>query len=132
MNATTTPWYDYDYAIIRVVPRVHLCTFANVGVVLHARTAHFLDARLHLDGDLLRTLCPQIDLPIVERYLEAYRRVCAGGDGAGAIGLLPPSERFHWLTAPRSALMQCSEVRAGRTHDPEATLEHLFDVHVTR
>lgn len=125
-----TTWHDYDYAIVRVVPQVQLCTFVNVGVVLHARTAHFIDTRLHLDGGRLQAVCPGVDLPLVKRYLDAYARVCAGGGDAGPIGLLPPSERFHWLTAPRSAVLQCSEVRAGRTSDPAATLAHLFELHV--
>lgn len=130
MSTKPPVWHDYDYAIVRVVPQVHLCTFVNAGVVLHARTARFLDARFHLDPERLALLCPDVDLPMVERYLDAYRLVCAGGTGAGPIGLLPPSERFHWMTAPRSAVLQCSEVRAGRTSDPAATLEHLFDIYV--
>jgi hypothetical protein len=124
------PWHDYDYAIVRVVPQVHLCTFLNVGVVLHARTAGFLGGRFHLDDAPLLGLCADVDLPLVARYLDAYRRICEGGAGAGPIGLLPPSERFHWLTAPRSAVLQPSDVHAGRTADPQATLDHLFAMHV--
>ena len=123
----TAPWTDYDYAIVRIVPRVHLGTFLNVGVVLHARTAHFLDVRLHLDSARLAPLCPDtLDGDLVERHLAAYAQVCRGGADAGPIGLLPPSERFHWLTAPRSAVLQTSPIHAGRTTDPETTLEELF------
>ena len=121
---------DYDYAIVRVVPRVHLCTFVNVGVVLHARTARFLDARFALDRDLLAHVCPSVDFDLVERYLGAFERVCHGAQDAGPIALLPPSERFHWLTTPRSAVLQPSEVHAGRTRDPQVTLEQLFTMHV--
>ena len=119
-------WVDYDYAIVRAVPHVHLCTFVNVGVVLHARTSRYLDLVFSLAFHRWDTL----DLDLLLRYLEAYQRVCHGGADAGPIGLLPPSERFHWLTAPRSAVLQTSEVRTGRTCTPEATLNHLFDAHV--
>ena len=131
MNATAPVWHDYDYAIVRVVPHVHLCTFVNVGVVLHARTARYLGARFHLNPARLDAVCPGADAPLVERYLDAYRRVCTGGADAGPIGLLPPSERFHWMTAPRSAVLQCSELHAGRTPDLAATLDHLFAMHVS-
>lgn len=130
MSAPSPVWHDYDYAIVRVVPQVHLCTFVNAGVVLHARTAGFLDVRLRFDPERIAVVCPGADLVLVERYLDGYRRVCAGGAAAGPIGLLPPSERFHWLTAPRSAVLQCSDVHAGRTTDPAATLDHLFALHV--
>ena len=123
--ASDVRWFDYDYAIVRVVPRVHLDAFVNVGVVLHARTSRYLD--LLFSPDLDR--CGTLDADLLRRHLEAYRRVCHGGADAGPIGLLPPSERFHWITAPRSAVLQTSEVRTGRTSDPETTLRHLFDVH---
>ena len=127
---STSPWIDYDYAIVRVVPQVHLCTFLNVGVVLHARTARFLDTRFQVDAARLRTLCPTLDLELLDRYLTAYRHVCHGTDDAGPLGLLPPSERFHWLTAPRSTVLQTSEVHTGRTRDPATTLARLFTTHV--
>ncbi|MDX1546129.1 MAG: DUF3037 domain-containing protein [Rhodothermales bacterium] len=123
-------WIDYDYAVVRVVPRVHLCTFQNVGVVLHARTARFLDVRLFLQRSRLASLCASLDVELLERYLDAYRRVSDGGAEAAPIGLLTPSERFHWLTAPRSTVVQTSDVHAGRTRDPEVTLEQLFKAHV--
>ncbi len=129
-RAPHTDWIDYDYALVRVVPHVHLCTFATVGVVLHARTAGFLEGRFHLDRPRLNALCPGLDFDLLERYLDAYRSICQGSAGAGPIGLLPASERFHWLTAPRSAVLQPSEVHAGRTHNPAATLEDLFKAHV--
>ena len=122
-------WFDYDYAIVRVVPHVHLCTFVNVGVVLHARTARYLGLRLASDLDRLG-FRGAVDPALLRRYFEAYERVSRGGAEAGPIGLLPPSERFHWLTAPRSAVLQTSEVRTGRTQAPEATLRHLFEMHV--
>ena len=127
---TPPDWIDYDYAVVRVVPRVHLGTFQNVGVVLHARTARYLDVRLFLHRSRLSALSAQLDVELLERYLDAYRRVCLGVPETAPIGLLPPSERFHWLTAPRSTVLQTSEVHAGRTRDPEETLEQLFTTHV--
>lgn len=126
----TAGWTDYDYAIVRIVPHVHLGVFAAAGVVLHARTARFLGIRVHLDAPRLHTLGAAFDLARLRRYLEAYERVSAGGPEAGPIGVLPPSERFHWLTAPRSAVLQTSPVRAGRTRDPAAELDRLFALYV--
>jgi len=134
MSATppppTLPWFDYDYAVVRLVPRVYLGTFHNVGVVMHARTAGFLEARLHIDRDRLAACCPTLDVDVSTRYLNAYQRICQGARGAGPIALLPPSERFLWLTMTRSAVLQTSHVHAGRTHNLHHTLERLFQQHV--
>lgn len=125
-----TDWVDYDYAIVRVVPQVHCCAFVNAGVILHARTAAFLGARVHLDRDRLAALAA-VDRDLVARYLAAYRRVCDGADGSGPIGRLPRSERFHWLTAARSTVVQTSPVHGGRTRNPDRTLDALFAQYVT-
>lgn len=122
----STPTHDYDYATVRIVPCVHREDFVTVGVVLHARTAGFLAARLRRDTDWLATRCPALDVAMLDRYLDAYERVAQGGAEGGPVGLYPPSERFHWLTAPRSAAIQTSPVHTGRTADPAATLDHLF------
>lgn len=124
MSATST--YEYDYATVRVVPCVHRGDFATVGVVLHARQARFLAARLCRDAEWLAARCPSLDAALLDRFLDAYARVAEGGPEAGPVGLYPPSERFHWLTAPRSAVLQTSTVHTGRTTDPAATLDHLF------
>lgn len=118
--------HDYDYATVRVVPCVHREDFVTVGVVLHARTAGFLAARLRRDADWLAARCPGLDAEMLDRYLDAYERVAQGGAEGGPVGRYPPSERFHWLTAPRSAAVQTSPVHTGRTADPAATLDHLF------
>jgi hypothetical protein len=126
---TTAPdsgWIDYDYAIIRVVPLVHVCSFRNIGVVLHARQAGVLDARIGYDAERLAEHCRGVDLAMLARYTEAYLRVVRGGSDAAPIGLLPPSERFHWLTAPRSAVLQTSDVHPGRARDLTVELERLF------
>lgn len=122
--------HDYDYAAVRLVPCVAREAFVTVGVVLHARQAGFLDARLRREPEWLRAACPGLDPDLAARYLAAFERVARGGPEAGPIGLLPPSERFHWLTAPRSAALQTSAVHTGRTADPAATLEHLFRSYV--
>ena len=119
--------FDYDWAVVRLVPHVHLGGFENVGVVLHARRARFLGVSL-CSAERAASRCG-LDAALVGRFFEAYRRV-GEADGAGALGLLPPSERFHWLTAPRSAALQASPVHTGRAADLPATLAHLFRSHV--
>lgn len=126
----SAPIHDYDYAAVRVVPCVHRADFVTVGVVLHARTAGFLAARLHRDPAWLTARCPGLDTALLDRYLDAYERIADGGPEAGPVGLYPPSERFHWLTAPRSAALQTSPVHTGRTADPAAMLDRLFEQHV--
>ena len=127
MSSTT---HDYDYATVRLVPCVHREDFVTVGVVMHARTAGFLATQIRREAEWLAARCPGVDPDVLARYLDAYERVVQGGAGAGPVGLYPPSERFHWLTAPRSAVLQTSPVHTGRTDDPAATLEHLFAQHV--
>ena len=130
---------SFDYAIVRVVPRVEREEFVNAGVVLFARAAGFLGCRIALDADRLRALAPagagaaagpaaarDLDLDAVAAQLQAMRDVCAGADAAGPIARLPPSERFHWLVAPRSTAIQISPVHGGVTEDPARELEHLF------
>lgn len=126
----STAVHDYDYAMVRVVPCVAREDFVTVGVVLHARTARFLGVRFRRDADWLAARCPGVDTDLLLRYLDAYERVAAGGAEGGPVGLLPPSERFHWLTAPRSAALQTSPVHTGRAADPATTLDHLFAQHV--
>ena len=121
---------DYDFAVLRVVPRVHLSAFANVGVVLHARTAEFLALRTVTDLDALARLAPGLDLELLTRYLRSCAAICAGDETAGPVALAPPSERFHWLTAPRSDVLQSSPVHEGVCVDPEAELDALFRSYV--
>jgi hypothetical protein len=121
---------DYDWAVLRAVPRVHLGSSANVGVVLHARTAGFLDVRVLTDREALRRRVPGVDAELLARYLEACQAVCRGDPpppgGHDDVALAPPSERFHWITAPRSDVLQASAVHGGVTRDPAATLERLY------
>lgn len=116
----------YDYAVIRVVPRVEREEFVNAGVILSCQATQFLEARIHLDRTRLATLAPQLDPAEVERHLATIPVICRGGAAAGALGELSPRQRFHWLVAPRSALIQTSTVHSGLSDDCVATLEALM------
>lgn len=120
----------YDYAVIRVVPRVDREEFLNVGVILSCPSRDFLAARIELDEERLFALAPGVDLEAVRDHLATIPAVCAGGAGAGPLGGLPRRERFHLLVAPRSTVIQTSPVHTGRCDDPEAALEHLLDTMV--
>jgi len=117
----------YDFAAIRVVPRVDREEFVNVGVILHSRTLKFLGARVQLDAERLTSLWPAVDLELVRRHLETIPRVCAGEPDAGPIAALSASERFHWLVSPRSTIIQTSPVHSGICDSPETALNELFD-----
>ena len=120
----------YDYAVIRVVPRVEREEFVNAGVIVSCPEKGFLEARIELDEARVVALHPGVDLDAVRTHLAAIPAICAGGPGAGAIGLMPPKERFRWLVAPRSTVVQTSAAHAGRCDDPAALLEHLLDTMV--
>ena len=116
---------SYDYAIVRVVPRVEREEFINVGVILSCPAQDFLGARIELDERRLLALDASVDLEAVRTHLASIPLVCAGGPDAGPIGKLSPRERFHWLVAPRSTIIQTSPVHSGRCQDPAAALDHL-------
>ena len=120
----------YDYAVIRVVPRVEREEFVNVGVIVACQDSDYLAARIEIDEARLLALDPQLDLANVREHLATIPLVCAGGARAGALGALSRRERFDWLTAPRSALIQTSAVHTGVCGDAEAVLEHLMQVMV--
>jgi hypothetical protein len=116
----------FDYAIVRVVPRVEREEFINAGVILHAPAARFLGCEVALDEPRLRALAPELDPALVRRHLDALRAICAGDRVAGPIASLPAAERFHWLVAPRSTVIQTSPVHGGVCADPSAALADLF------
>ena len=116
----------YDYAVIRVVPRVEREEFINVGVILSCEASRYLEARIELDEARLRALAPDLDIESVNRHLQAVTAICRGGPGTGPIGLLPPRARFHWLTAKRSSILQTSPVHTGKCGDMDAIMEHLL------
>lgn len=118
--------HAFDYAVIRVVPRVERGEFVNAGVIVFSRTARFLDCRLGLDASRLHAIDAAIDAEIVQNYLDTIPKICAGGAEAGPIGMLSQSERFHWLVAPRSTIIQTSPVHSGVHADLAAALEQLF------
>lgn len=118
--------HSYDYAIVRVVPRVEREEFINAGVILSCAAQSFLDARIELDEARLRALDPGVDLESVRENLAIIPRICAGGVDAGPIGRLSLRERFHWLTAPRSTIIQTSAVHTGRCENPAGALDHLL------
>ncbi|HET9796861.1 MAG TPA: DUF3037 domain-containing protein [Gemmatimonadaceae bacterium] len=127
----TASLVDYDFAVLRVVPRVHLGAFVNVGVVVHARTAEFLAVRVVTDERTLAEHLPGVDIELLARYLRSCQAIGAGQADAGPMALAPPSERFHWLTAPRSDVLQSSPVHEGICDDPRRALDALFDEYVT-
>lgn len=120
----------YDYAIVRVVPKVERAEFVNVGVIVSCPARDFLEARIELDEQRVRALDPTLDLATLARHLEAIPAICRGGEDAGAIGRLSPRERFHWLVAPRSTIIQTSPVHSGRCMEPSDVLERLLDTMV--
>ena len=117
---------SYDYAIIRVVPRVERGECINVGVILFCRTRRFLGALTHLDEPRLLALAPDLDLEMVREQLEMIELTCAGRPEAGNISRMSLSERFHWLVSPRSTIVQPSPVHSGLCDDPAAALRHLL------
>lgn len=118
---------SYDYAIIRVVPRVERGEYLNAGIVLFCRTRRFLQARIALNHARLAALAPWLDAGDVEQALATYPAVCAGGKAAGALGALPQTERFHWLVAPRSTVIQTSPVHCGVCADLEHELNRMME-----
>ncbi len=117
----------FSYAVVRIVPRVERGEFLNVGIILFARTVHFLVSCIELDRPRLRAFAPSLDMAIIERHLDAFVAICAGSAAGGPIAQLPPSERFHWLTAPRSAMIQTSPIHIGCGADPRTALDALCD-----
>jgi hypothetical protein len=117
----------YDYAIIRVVPRVERGEQINAGVVLSCATADFLGARVALDASRLLAIAPEIDVAEIEQALRVVEWIAAGDPRGGPIAALSRSERFHWLVAPRSAIIQPSVVHTGLCDDPTAALDKLLD-----
>ena len=121
---------SYDYAIVRVVPRVEREEFVNVGVIVSCPAKEFLQARIELDERRLQALDPDIDIDSVRSFLASIPAICAGGSQGGPIGRLSRRERFDWLVAPRSTIIQTSKVHTGRCTNPATLLEHLLNTMV--
>jgi hypothetical protein len=122
----------YDYAVVRVVPRVERGEFLNAGIILSCDSERILQARIELDETALLAIDAHVDMELVTSVLATIPMVCAGGAGAGDIGRMSARERFHWLVAPRSTIVQTSPVHTGQCADPDAALEHLMRTMVRR
>ena len=120
----------YDYAVIRVVPKVEREEFVNVGVIVSCPAGEFLAARIELDEQRLMALDPTLDFETIRSHLATIPVICAGGEEAGPMGKASQRERFHWLTAPRSTVIQTSAVHTGLCDDPASVLEHLLQTMV--
>lgn len=117
---------SFDYAIIRVVPRVERDEFINVGVIVHCPTRDFLAAKVWLDEARLKALWPAVEVEDVREHLAVFPRIAAGDPAAGPIAQLPRGQRFHWLVAPRSTVLQTSPVHAGLCEEPGSVSERLL------
>lgn len=115
----------FEYAVIRVVPRVEREEFINAGVILYCAKKKYLECRLNLDESKISALCKELDLEQLDLNLKALTRICAGGKDAGPIGQFDAASRFRWLTATRSTVVQCSKVHPGFCDDPGEALERL-------
>ena len=122
----------YDYAIVRVVPRVERGEFVNAGIILSCDIERILEARIELDEAALLTLDSDVDLVLVRNTLAIIPAICAGGVESGPIGRLSARERFHWLVSPKSTIVQISPVHTGQCSDVQAALEHLMQRMIRR
>lgn len=121
----------YHFTVLRIVPHVHTGAFVNAAVVLHARTAEFLAMRAISDAATLQRIAPDVDTALLLRYLSCYDAICRGDASAGPLALATRSERFHWLSAPRSDVIQPSPVHEGGSTDTAVALVELFTELVT-
>jgi hypothetical protein len=116
----------FEYAVIRMVPHVEREEFLNIGIILYCASQKFLQARFELDKGRLKVLCEKLDFEELEEHITSFERICAGGHDAGPIGMLSIPERFRWLTATRSTILQTSKVHPGLCDDASEMLERLF------
>ncbi len=123
---------SFDYAVLRIVPRVERAEFVNAGLIMLCLTRNFLEARVHFDEVLVRALCPELDVEETRRHLESLPRIAAGESDAGPIALLPKRQRFHWLVSPRSTIIQVSPVHCGLCESPADSFEELYKKLVLR
>ncbi len=117
----------YEYAVIRLVPRVEREEFINIGVILYCPGKKFLQARTHIDCERTRAFGVGTDFVELNRYLTSLKLICAGGEASGPIGRLPVASRFRWLTSARSTILQPSKVHSGFCEQPEDSLARLFE-----
>lgn len=116
----------FEYAVIRVVPHVEREEFLNVGIILYCAPKKFLETRIELDEERLKALSNGLDLEELKLHVTSFEKICKGGPDSGPIGKLTLPERFRWLTATRSTILQTSKVHPGLCQDPKETMEKLF------
>lgn len=116
----------FEYAVIRVVPRVEREEFVNVGVIMLCAKQKFLQAHIELKPERIKALCAEVDTDVLKDHISSFERICSGGKEGGAIGLLPIAERFRWLTATRSTILQTSKVHPGLCDNAQEMIERLF------
>ena len=117
----------YEYAVIRIVPQVEREEFFNVGVVVYCKRPRFIGMQYQLDPKKLAAFCPELDVEQVQKNLDAFKAICSGAPKGGPIAQLEAAERFRWLTATRSSVIQTSKTHPGFSEDLEMTLEKLFE-----
>lgn len=117
----------YEYAIIRLIPRVEREEFINIGAILFSKRKRFVAMRYQLNRTRIEAFCPDINIELIENYLKAWEQVCKGDPHGGAIGKFDLPDRFRWLTATRSTIIQSSAVHPGLCTDPQATLDDVFE-----
>ena len=117
----------FEYAVIRIMPRVERGEFINVGVILYCASRKFLQLKYEIQSKKINTLCTECDLDEINSYLDIFHRICQGDKTAGPIAILPAAERFRWLTATRSTIVQTSRVHPGLCNEPEEMLNNLFE-----
>ena len=123
-------WIPYDFAVIRVVPHPHLDPSVPIGVLLYAPTAAYLGMRIVTEPEQLAARARDVDTDLLVRYIDALRAICQGDPAAGPLALVSRSERFHWLTAPRSDVIETGPIHSGLADDPARTLDELFATYV--
>lgn len=122
--------YTFEYAIIRIVPKVEREEFFNVGVILFSKRKKFLDIKYHINPDKLNAFSTEIEIDMLHDYLNAWKLICDGEPFGGEIGKMELSDRFRWLTARRSTIIQSSKTHPGLSQDPKKTLEDIFKKYV--
>lgn len=121
---------QYSFAVLRAVPHPHTGEAVDVGVVVHSRPAEYLGMRVVSDPATLRRMVRDVDVELLARYLDSCAAIAAGDPAGGPIALLSAPERFHWITAPRSDVIQPSPVHSGLSEDPAAELDRIFETEV--
>jgi len=122
--------YTFEYAIIRIVPKVEREEFFNVGVILFSKRKKFLGIKYYINPDKLKAFSPEVELTVFNDYLKAWELICDGEPHGGRIGQMELSDRFRWLTACRSTIIQSSKTHPGLSENPESELEDIFKTHV--